>query len=72
MSELKFLTNAHKEITSDTVIRYFGESVEDAISNQKKYRSGKIVGRPKSTAHFTTEQLEKMGLIGIYTKEPTP
>lgn len=28
------------------------------------------VGRPKATAHYTVEQLESMGMIGVYAKEP--
>lgn len=37
-----------------------------------KYRKGKIVGRPQATERYTVEELQAMGLIGIYAPDPAP
>lgn len=33
------------------------------------WHSEHIVGRPKATERYTTEQLEVMGMIGIYARD---
>jgi hypothetical protein len=37
-----------------------------------EWRSRLIEGRPKATNAFTVEQLESMGIIGLYEPEPAP
>lgn len=29
-----------------------------------------VTGRPKASRYYTVEQLEKMGMIGVYAEEP--
>lgn len=45
------------------------ETLEDALKRQDKYLSRFRFGRPRPTSTGTIEELEKLGLNGLYLKE---
>lgn len=40
-------------------------------SGDKRWE-GKIIGEPRATAAYTVEQLEAMGMVGVYEPETEP
>ncbi len=36
---------------------------------QERYLSNKVIGQPKETDKYTPEQLEAIGMVGIYSRE---
>ena len=63
MSKLKWLTNTRdpKNFSGDTLHRQEQEALE--------YLENKIIGRPKATERYSVEELEAMGLVGVYKED---
>ena len=53
---MKFLFNAN----DDTYMTFLGENPENKKS---------VKGKPRGTKKFTSKQLEKKGLFGVYKKK---
>jgi hypothetical protein len=49
--------------------RSIDQSPQEAIQHHKRFLEGKIIGHPKATKKYTTQQLHDMGFIGIYREE---
>ena len=64
-----WVSNDSKEINLNTVITRIGQSPQDAYRNYKNWRNKFIAGRPKATTKHTVEQLEEMGMVGLYKNE---
>jgi len=45
------------------------ETPEQARQRWFQWIGNKVIGRPKATESHTVEELEAMGLIGIYSRE---
>lgn len=60
MSDLEWVTN---EIASSAVAAM---RVMENYAQYRRWRSQLVQGRPKATADYSTEQLEAMGLVGLY------
>ena len=72
MKEFKFLTNIYdpnKEDAFWTVLRSWDETQEQAWSHHLYWLKDKILGRPQESDFYTTEQLESMGMVGVYVLE---
>ena len=65
-----WLTNMGKLLDRDPFI-FVGswQTQEEVRRDLRLYLEGKIIGRPKASAMFTVEQLEKMGLVGVYVAD---
>jgi hypothetical protein len=63
---MKWISNGPKQPNENNTIAKYGESIFDAIKHVKQWQSQFIVGRPKPTDSHTVEELEAMGLIGLY------
>lgn len=50
------------------VTRIFGETIAQAWKAQQQWLEDKVIGPPKETPFYTSEQLTKMGVVGIYRK----
>jgi hypothetical protein len=46
-------------------------SGEFVCNSAKDHNFGLIEGAPKATEHFTVEQLERAGLVGLYRGQPS-
>jgi len=70
---VKFLSNIHdprdKEDANMNLARKFGESTEVAWEYYKNWLKGKVIGRPQPSATRTVEELEELGLVGVYDPE---
>jgi hypothetical protein len=78
---MEFLGNKYDTNRPDAYVNF--ERSKEAffdrnLDNQEwashlKWLQDKIISRPKATDHFTTEQLENMGMVGVYKESlPTP
>ena len=65
---MKFITNASKYINEETVSLRIGRTVIEVIAEEKRFREGLVTGSPKETEKYTSEELERMGLIGLYRR----
>jgi hypothetical protein len=70
---MKYLYNAlghpgEDEFTDRVIVR-IGETLGQAVAKKRRQLSGKIIGPPKATPEYTVEQLETMGLVGVYEPE---
>jgi len=66
---MNWLTNLYDPKRDDAracLILFIDETEQDAWERQKAWLSDKIIGRPKATDMYTVEQLEAMGLVGVY------
>ena len=45
-----------------------GQSHADALKHLEAWLSDKIIGRPKASEKYTVEQLESMGMRGVYAR----
>lgn len=69
---MKFLSNIHNpddEYASAYVTRSFHETQEEAWQHHIEWLKGKVITRPKATDKYTIEELEAMGMVGVY--DPT-
>lgn len=69
---MKWLTNVvnpQNNSFESSVVRLIGETQHDAGDRLNRYLKDKILGEPKSTLRYTTEELIKMGMVGVYTIE---
>lgn len=39
-------------------------------TDPKKWLEGKVLGKPKATDTYTVEDLEGMGMVGVYAPDP--
>lgn len=78
MKKGRFLSNIYDPRKEDA--KRFLTYSYDAISNGEaamenewqqhlKWVNQNIIDRPQATDHYTVEQLENMGMVGIYAKE---
>ena len=65
---LRFITNDTDKISINNITPRIGESIYDAIKFHLKWRNKYIKGRPQATGAHTAEELERMGIIGLYEK----
>lgn len=69
---MKYLTNMYDPSKPDAksqVLCMLWQSVEEAWEKLQRFLQGKIVGRPKETDTYTVEELEAIGLVGIYAPD---
>ena len=69
---MKWLTNTHDPNDPHApmyVVRTLDETYEGAWRNHCEYLSDKIIGRPQATSKYAVEQLEEMGMVGVYARE---
>lgn len=69
---MRFLSNTFNPLDpmADTyAIREIGQSQQEAVASWREWLKGKVVGRPQATFKYTVEQLESMGVVGIYDPE---
>jgi hypothetical protein len=78
MANLKFLTNGNDPNTEKGKNRFMYNHRSDTPQKKEAewnkylaYLSDKVIARPMATAYCTVEQLEYMGLVGIYEKTET-
>jgi len=66
MKKLKWLTNG-KPGTHTIYLQYVnGEKPIKTISTFEEYSKDKIIGPPKETPLCTVEELEALGMVGMY------
>jgi hypothetical protein len=63
---MKHLTNAIKKVNTSTVSALSGQTANEAVKQELRYRADKFIGRPQATEKYSVAELEKMGMIGIY------
>ena len=51
------------------VFRYAGETPDEAGLRYREFLSGKIIGLPKGTEKYNTQQLIGMNLVGVYVND---
>lgn len=69
---MRFLTNIYDPTRSDAVEKTVplpGQTRQAAFDQQRKWLSGKTIGNPKATDAYTSWQLHKMGMVGVYMDE---
>ena len=74
ITNMRWITNTtdpkhHLAYSYITSIRIPGESREDAWKHFQSFLEGKVLGSPKATEAYTTEQLTAMGMVGVYEEE---
>lgn len=50
-------------------MRLFGQPWKDALESEKRLYDSMIKGRPQATDAYSVEELEAMGMIGLYKEE---
>jgi len=66
---MKFLSNTYDPKRKDAkmhVVRSFHGTDEQAWKHHQEWLQGKVIGRPKATDAYSVEQLEEMGMVGVY------
>jgi hypothetical protein len=72
---MKFLTNTHdpKDVEGAKMslalsfdYMYDRQGLERAWQRHLDYLSDKFIGRPQATTTYTVEQLEAIGMVGVY------
>jgi len=75
---MKFLSNTHNPFLPDTkkfhcfsfhAIQGGPEACEEEWRQHMDWIKSNLIGRPQASKHYTVEQLEDMGLVGIYAEE---
>ena len=75
---MKFLTNTHDPKDIENAKMSLALSFEDMYDQKGResawqrhldYLSDKFIGRPQATTTYTVEQLEAMGMVGVYKIE---
>jgi len=66
---LKWLTNAPRD--TRLVRRRLGETQAEAQARCRGWLADKVIGKPQKTEKYTVEQLQQVGLVGVYAKEDT-
>lgn len=69
---MKWLTNIYNPNRPDAfqyIYSELGESIDQAWSNHLEWLKDKIILEPKATDTYTVEQLEEMGMVGVYSRE---
>lgn len=68
---MRWLTNTFDPSKPDAelyICGLSGETWEQAIERERHYLSDKIIADPKATEYYTVEQLEEIGMVGVYAK----
>lgn len=60
-------TNPYKALHTPIILS--GESYLDALRRERELYDRLIKGRPQATDTYTVEQLEAMGMIGLYEQK---
>jgi hypothetical protein len=77
---MRFLTNIH-DPEDPKAKMYLALSFEDFMDPQGHERAwqrhldwlkDKVIGEPKGTDAYTSEQLKEMGMVGVYAIDKTP
>lgn len=69
---MKHLTNLYdptREDAKSLIITMPGETPGEAWERQKRYLADKVIGLPKATGAYSVQELERMGMVGIYASE---
>lgn len=69
---MKYLSNTYSPKLSDApnyIFRRMHETPKEAWQNYLSWLDNKIIGRPQATEKYTVEQLEEMGMVGVYIPE---
>jgi len=69
MRHLDNIYNPDKPDAKQLIKTRSGQTPEEAWAQQERWLSGKTIGRPKATEHYTVEQLEAMGMVGVYVED---
>jgi hypothetical protein len=66
---MRHLSNIFNPAAADaqqSITRSFHETPEQAWRHHLEWLTGKVIGPPKATATYSVEQLEGMGMVGVY------
>lgn len=69
---MKWLTNLYDPTRYDApwrVQRLMNETYMEAWEREKRYLADKVIGRPNETVDYSVEELERMGMVGVYSKD---
>jgi len=69
IQNLKWVTNTQDPRLPNALIYVtpaWEETHEQAQANYREFLRGKTIGRPQATQALTVEQLEAMGMVGLY------
>lgn len=67
-----WITNTYDPSRPDawaTIFLMPGQTHREAEESQKEFLYNKIIARPKATDTHTVEQLEAMGMVGVYVND---
>lgn len=65
---MKWLTNTYNPYNPDAEV-YFLPSENYTFYDYLTWLKDKILGEPKATEKYTSQQLKDMGYVGVYSKE---
>ena len=64
---MKFLTNIPDPNTEYPIVFCaYGETEDEALSRQRQWLRGKIMGKPQATEWRSVDELRAMGVVGVY------
>lgn len=66
---LRWLSNTHDPKdpnAKEYVATFIGQSREQAWEMHQRWLAGKLIGKPQATAFYSVEELEEMGIVGVY------
>lgn len=69
---MRFLSNTSNPsdpMADIYVIRGIDQSQREAVASWREWLKGKVIGRPQASFKYTVEQLEAMGMVGVYDPE---
>ena len=69
---MRWLTNTYNPSKPDywmSIIPFHGQTYEEAEKMQRDFLQNAVIGRPKATDKYTVEQLEVMGMVGVYSND---
>jgi hypothetical protein len=67
--KLKWLSNTADPNSPDfasSILCLDGQSYAQAVANRRAWLSDKYIGSPKATEVLSVQELENMGLVGVY------
>lgn len=69
---MRWLTNLYDPTRHDAplmVQRLVNETNTEAWEREKRYLADKVIGRPHETIAHTVDELERMGMVGVYSTD---
>jgi hypothetical protein len=67
---MRWLSNTYDPTRPDAFLygpsRIADETQEEAYRSWHRWLKGKTIGKPKATDTYTTQELQKMHMVGVY------